>query len=77
MGIFLTVKQLEMHLTMINDLGSGAASQPSGPIPKFGFGLRGIAERAAEYGGAMQARHDDGEFRLDVVVPVSGAAAAR
>lgn len=76
-GIFLTVKQLEMHLTMINDLGSSAASQPSGPIPKFGFGLRGIAERAAEYGGAVQARRGDGEFRLDVVVPVSGAATAR
>ena len=62
-----------MELAIINDFGRAAAAEPPELIPDFGFGLRGISDRAAERGGSMHARRVDGEFHLDVVVPLGGS----
>lgn len=64
-----------MELAVINDFGWATAAEPPESVPDFGFGLRGISDRAAEHGGSMHARRIDGEFHLDVVVPLSGSGA--
>ena len=64
-----------MELAVINDFGWATAVEPLESVPDFGFGLRGISDRAAEHGGSMHARRIDGEFHLDVVVPLSGSGA--
>lgn len=73
--IFLAVKERRMELAVINDFGWATAAEPPESVPDFGFGLRGISDRAAEHGGSMHARRIDGEFHLDVVVPLSGSGA--
>lgn len=71
--IFLAVKEQQMELAVINDFGRGAAAEPPESVPDFGFGLRGIFDRTVERGGSMHARRVDGEFHLDVVVPLHGS----
>ncbi|QPL04768.1 MULTISPECIES: sensor histidine kinase [Actinomyces] len=71
--IFLAAKEQQMELAVINDFGWGAAAEPPELVPAFGFGLRGISDRTLERGGSMRARRVDGEFHLDVVVPLHGS----
>ncbi|MBU8579773.1 sensor histidine kinase [Brevibacterium luteolum] len=74
--ILLNVKDHRIELSIVNDLGRAAAADLREPEPTFGFGLRGICDRAAEHGGVMHARRIDGEFHLDVVVPLGGSGVA-
>ncbi|RLP09685.1 sensor histidine kinase [Propionibacterium australiense] len=71
--IFLAVKERRMELAVINDFGSAATVGQPELVPDFGFGLRGISDRAAVRGGSVHACRIDGEFHLDVVVPLGGS----
>lgn len=69
--IFLTVEERRMELGIINDFGRATATEPPESVPEFGFGLRGISNRATARGGTMHARRIGGKFHLGVVVPLS------
>ena len=74
--IDLGIEEQRMELSISNDFGRTGAAGPAATEPVLGFGLRGIADRAAEHRGSMNARRTDREFLLDVVVPLSSAAAS-
>lgn len=58
-------------VTMTSDLDAAARdSTPVGPLPR-GFGLRGLAGRAAALGGSASARRVDDDVVLTVRVPVA------
>lgn len=72
--ISVSVREHQLELSVVNDLGSATESPET--VPEPGFGLRGIADRAAACGGAMRARRTGGRFHLEVVVPLRDAATA-
>lgn len=74
--IFLNVAEHQMELSIINDFGRVAGAEPRESEPTYGFGLRGISDRAAEHGGSLHARRIGSEFHLDVVVPLSSSRVA-
>lgn len=74
--IFLSVEARRLKLVIINDFGRVSATKLPEAEPEFGFGLRGISDRAAEHGGSMRARRISGEFHLDVIVPLGGSGVA-
>lgn len=71
--ILLATQGQRMKLTVINDFGCAKPSQSAEPVARFGFGLRSISDRVAEYGGHMQARRIGNEFHLSIVVPLNSS----
>lgn len=65
----------ELRLAVTNDIGPAAATRVREGEPVLGFGLRGLADRAAERGGSMGARRTGAEFALELAVPLDRAAA--
>lgn len=60
-----TAQDGHVHVEIVNN---GAGRRPSGSNVQ-GQGLRGLAERARELGGRLEAGRDKGVFRLRVEVP--------
>jgi signal transduction histidine kinase len=66
-----------VRLTVDNDLASANGAAP-GALGRSGggFGLRGISERLALLGGAVEAGPVPGGWRVRAVVPLAGASPA-
>ncbi len=73
----LTVEDRELALTVANTVDRTVASQLDEGQPDFGFGLRGLADRAAECGGSMSAGRTGEQFTLTVALPLRRSHAAR
>ncbi|MFF3431082.1 sensor histidine kinase [Streptomyces sp. NPDC002602] len=65
------VRQRELEITMTNPLASPGAGERDRRVTG-GRGLRGIGERAALLGGAVEAGPHDGLWRLRAVLPLGG-----
>ena len=74
----LTITRSDAALLIeIRDDGRPRGSKPSGP-PGSGHGITGIGERAALFGGTLQAeRQPDGGFRLCVELPLGQGVESR
>lgn len=55
----------EVRMIVANDGAAGAAPD------RYSFGLRGLAERLADAGGALRTRNENGVFTLEATVPVA------
>ena len=77
-AVQLTIRRSEAALLIeIRDDGRPHGSAPSGPAGS-GHGLTGIRERAALFGGTLEAeRQPGGGFRLGVELPIGQAAEPR
>jgi signal transduction histidine kinase len=65
----ITIDREELRLTVDNPVPVVAAA-----TGRSGSGVRGLHERAAVLGGTAQAGPVDGEWRVDVRLPLTGAA---
>lgn len=78
MRITLVADGHRLDLSIVNDLDSAASTtSQDARVPALGFGLRGLADRAAERGGAMRVRREGDEFTLKVSVPLAVPARER
>ena len=73
--IELTSRDRRIDLSITNDFGRDAGADAPDGVPDFGFGLRGLSDRAAQRGGRLRAHRVGELFRLEISVPLSNQAA--
>lgn len=73
----LGVEEGALHLRMSNDLAASAVEEVPVGEATYGFGLRGITERAVACGGHVTAVREGEEFVLDLRLPAEPAAVLR
>ena len=64
-----------MILVIINDFRCVTSLNSADGEPTFGFGLRGLADRASDHGGTMRAHRIKNQFELEISVPLNRIAA--
>ncbi len=68
--IWIRVVHQRIELEIANDFGRGSPDDRHGAVPVYGFGLRGVSDRASDRGGFVLARRVGDQFKLKVSVPL-------
>ncbi len=59
-----------LEVEIVNGLGTGTSGSSERPVGEEGLGLRGMAERAALYGGHVETTIEDNRFRVTAWFPL-------